>query len=88
MGHMLEEELNWPPHSQNPLDIPRLCELKLDQSAIDLLQKIPWAMNGALLGPFDSTLIVGYTIDDDLELSRDPTNWGIDFIDDPQELEG
>lgn len=66
IGYILEHEINWSPHTQKPLNIPRLHELQFDQSAINLLQKIPWTTSVALLEDgATNNLIIDYSSEDD-----------------------
>jgi len=87
MGYLTDADISWPPHTQHPLDISRLQELQFDQSAIDLLQKIPWALTGSNLDTGFS-LIVNYSDSEDLDSTRDPTNYMVDDPEEPQHLDG
>jgi len=52
-----------------------------------VLQKIPWALTGSNLDTGFS-LIVNYSDSEDLDSTRDPTNYMVDDPEEPQHLDG
>lgn len=72
IGYLAQSEISWPPHAESELNRPYCRKFGLDDSAIGLLEKIPWPI------PFSHMIYesqaVHYGCDGDIEDSRDPTN--------------
>ena len=86
LGYLTEDEISWSPHDTIPFNVSKCVDLGYDPSAIDLLQKIPWTTKTVPI--YYESMPVVYSCDDELELSRDPTNYLIDDPDDPQPVDG
>lgn len=86
LGYLTKDEINWPPHDVIPFNVSRCVELGYDPSAIELLRRIPWATE--MLPIYYESIPVDYSCDDELEGSRDPTHYMIDYPDDPQPVDG
>lgn len=86
LGYMSVDEINWPPHNATTLNVSKCIELGYDSSAIDLLQEIPWTTTTMPI--YYESMTVDYSCEDELEASRDPRHYMIDYPEDPQYIDG
>ena len=70
-GYVKEADMRWPPHSPSDLDLDLCRKHGLHESAISLLEKIPWTVAGQDITPHAS--LVNWSDAWAIPASRHPT---------------